>query len=453
MAASAPTSLHAAIQAHRASARRDRAAARRAATREGAHRLHLSARRHDAAADELAQRLRRAPVRMTSEFSGPPTGLSAVRTRWLRRQIAASEATAQRNENTARRHPIAAVRVQMLKVAATHRAKANEMRAELARFTGSSAPRSDVAEVRRQRRIEALRSAVARETELARLARTVGNRSVEGAHLAEARRYRTELTGIEQRMAPVTTGEPVAVAQRPATAFYREKPPSHLSPAGRVKLARLDREIDLYLKKAAALRNRAGRAAAVGATADAAKALEGAQIIEARARTSMGARRKLLYVQGRPFMPAGERPLRALTDRAARGIADKSLITSPAIPSPGASYTRPRPGFEAPRVDTESRLTTVSAKTAPPSDALPTVAADEGTPSAADEASATQTPSEGGGSNLTLWLIGGVLLVGGVFAYTKSKGKAGAARSFSLARPGSTPAAKQNPKRNRRRRR
>ncbi|MSQ55770.1 MAG: hypothetical protein EXR31_10430 [Betaproteobacteria bacterium] len=442
-----PAPARGAIQAHRRAARRDREAARRAKSRARHHQLVTSANEHDREAAEIHLRLQRAPGAW-----GAAQGVSfAVRPNALRQQIASHKAAAARNYETARIAPIMATKMLLRKAADRHRARARELGVELARILGSAAPSADAAELMRARRVESLRAAIARAAGLARMARGVGNRSVEAARLAEAQRFRAELEEIERGKRFGTMTRPAAP---PASAWLREAPPSRFTLPQRSRLARIDREIDVYLKNAAMHRDRARRAMAAAQTTQAAKALEWAHLMERRAKVSMEARRRLLYAQGRS--PLQKRPgaideTRVGTSavRAARGPNDVSLITTPAVPSPG--YTRPRPGLQPPRPDTVS-VRPDAESVRPDGDSFPDPqeAPADGQTDATESpaASVSATPSVDSEGNWTWWLIAGAAVGLGLFAYSRKSKKA--PFTFKSTSP-LRPAPKPNPRRNRRR--
>ena len=378
----------------------------------------------------------------------------------LRRQITVHEAQAKRDRAASARAARLADRERLARAARQHDERAKELRVQLARTAGASAPSQDVAESKRQRRIEALRGAIARHQHLARQARGVGNRSVESTHAAEAKRAADELSLLEHRDRRVT----VASSAPPKATFAREPAPSHLSTVQRAKLRKIDTEIDTYLRNAATYRDRARRASEGGQAGTAAKAVQDATIMESMAKSLMAARRQLLYKQGEGMKRGGlphkqgrgmERRVDASELRPARGAGDKTLITRAAVPgvrAPNTMSAMRSGGFQPPRADTESTFTRSVDPDAEEMDPSlePSAAADASAPGAAEAAT---TDDEGGGGSTIWWILGGVLGLGALaFAMSRKKG---AASSGSPSRPAFTlkPAAsepKPNPRRRRR---
>jgi len=369
---------------------------------------------------------------------------NSVRESQLRREITFHASLAKRDRaNALRARP--SERAAILASARRHDGHVAALRLQLARLAGSSAPSRQVGEANRLRRIESLRAAIAREEILARQARSVGNRSIESIHAAEAKRHRDTLALLEARDRRV-----VAPANIPPPAKFVREPPSPALPPGKLaQLRRIDREIDMNLQAAAKYRDRARRAAGAGQMDLVAPAIRNATTMESRARAGMEARRALLYRRGGDPSRGGAET-RVGTDAIPmqRGPGDVPMITQAALPTiaaPGAPPAQARPGFQPPRPDTESKVQAPSAEEADPG----SEAAAEADVTATAATDTAISPEAGAGGGWTWWIVGGLgaLAVIG-YAYSKKKGGAAGTRSFHAAP--STP--KPNPRRNRRKR-
>lgn len=371
---------------------------------------------------------------------------SSVRAKILRQLVAQHEAASKREHALANTSRTTALKMAHFSKSKRHAERAKELRIELARYAGSTAPREDVAASNRARRIEHLRAAIERNRIMARQARGVGNRSVEGAKLAEAKRLQDELDLLERRDVRI-----VQKAPAPPKTLVRPAPPSKLDPARRKRVKAIDTEIDQAQRNAAAYRDRARRYAANGDTVRAAKASEKAQIMEARVASLMAARRRAIYKQGKSI-DRGERRVDGGNVPETPGPGDVPLITQAATPTVGGRFAARRPGFIPPRADTHVR-STEEQTAADKEDADATPTADDG----ADDASTTgdkaadETP-EGGGTRW--WLLGGILVLGalGFAAFRSKKGGTALAghHSFSMPKPPNSTHPKPNPRKKRR---